>query len=238
MSAGPAAPGVRHVGIILDGNRRWARRHHLTVAQGHAAGFAKVPEVVQWADDLGIEVLTLWMLSVENLERSAAEVADLFTIIAATVDAVDEQRLGTVRHVGRADLLPGHLRERLDAAARAQGRPGPLVNLAVAYSGRHEIVEAVRAACLHEASITEPAHVAERLAPELVDAHVPTGCAPVDLIVRTSGEHRSSGFLMWAGQDAHLHVEQSMWPDFERRHLERALRAHRARHTRREDASA
>ncbi len=135
----------RHIGVILDGNRRWAKQIGASTATGHQRGADKITEVLEWSQDAGVEVVTLWMLSTDNLARDPKELAPLLEIIASAVEHLADDGRWRLRHVGDASLLPEETAARIAAAVvRTDDAPGLQVNVAVGYGGRHEIAEAVR----------------------------------------------------------------------------------------------
>ncbi|WP_083936899.1 polyprenyl diphosphate synthase [Longispora albida] len=230
-SAPASAQVPEHVGIILDGNRRWARAHGLaTAGHGHRAGFGKIPEVLSWCEELGIRFVTVWMLSDDNVaHRSAAELQDLYTIDAEVVNKLASDGRWRLRAIGRTELLPGTLAELLHTAERATcGNGGMSVNLALAYGGRSDLLHAVRALAdaLRAGRITE-------VTEEHVSGQLSTAGQPdPDLIIRTSGELRTSGFLLWQAALAELYFCPRLWPDFTREDLTDAVRAYASRQRR------
>ncbi|WP_265523503.1 isoprenyl transferase [Oerskovia flava] len=230
----PRATMPRHVGVILDGNRRWAKSFGETAATGHRRGADKIAEFLGWSEDLGIEVVTLWMLSTDNLARSREELAALLDIIEDAVRDLADTGRWRLRVMGRLDLLP----ERLAAALReAQQRTdeveGLQVNVAIGYGGRHEIADAVRAylreQALAGASLQD---MAENLDVEHIEEHLYTKGQPdPELVIRTSGEQRLGGFLLWQSAHSEFYFCEAYWPSFRRVDYLRALRAfsHRER---------
>jgi len=223
----PAQQIPRHVGVILDGNRRWARSFGETAATGHRRGADKITEFLGWAEELGVEVVTLWMLSTDNLARPAEELADLLDIIRDAVQDLAESGRWRLRIMGRLDLLPDELAGAVrDAAAGTEGIDGLQVNVAIGYGGRHEIADAVRSYLRSEeargATLTE---LAERLDVDDIAAHLYTKGQPdPELVIRTSGELRVGGFLMWQSAHSELYFCEAYWPDFRRVDFLRALR--------------
>ncbi|MFT4234027.1 MAG: isoprenyl transferase [Microbacterium sp.] len=225
-----------HVAMMIDGNRRWARQLGLsTPAHGHRAGAAKMVEFLQWCDDLGVKVVTLYLLSVDNLhKRDSAEVADLLTIIAGLAGALS-QRPWRVQHVGRLDGLPDFLVAALeDAAARTKDNTGLHVNLAIGYGGRHEIVDAVRSIMReHSEAGGSLEELAEHLTPEQIGAHLYTGGQPdPDLVIRTSGEQRLSDFLVWQSAHSEFYFVEALGPDLREVDFLRAIRDYTTRERR------
>jgi len=225
----------RHVGVILDGNRRWASEQGSSSAAGHRAGAAKISEFLQWCDELGVDVVTLWLLSTDNLNRPADELDPLLRIIEDAVAALAASGSWVIRHVGSRAQLPERTRTVLAAAERTTaGLPGMTVNVAVGYGGRQELVDAVRA-LLHEhaAEGRSLEDLAEELDVEHIAAHLYTKGQPdPDLVIRTSGEQRLSGFLLWQSAHSEFWFCEAYWPDFRRVDFLRALRDYAARERR------
>ena len=147
----------RHVGVILDGNRRWATEQGTSSSAGHRAGAAKIVEFLGWCDEAGVEVVTLWLLSTDNLNRPPAELEALMSIIEDTVVGLVEQGRWRLHPVGALDLLPAHTARLLKEAEEAtDGIDGSLVNVAVGYGGRREVVDAVRSLLQEHASQVKP----------------------------------------------------------------------------------
>lgn len=217
----------RHVGVILDGNRRWAKSFGETAATGHRRGADKITEFLGWAEELGIEVVTLWMLSTDNLARPESELANLLDIIEDAVCDLAGSGRWRLRVMGRLDLLPERLSNALrSAVAETADVEGLHVNVAVGYGGRHEIADAVRSYLrAEEANGTTLAELAERLDVEDIAAHLYTKGQPdPELVIRTSGELRVGGFLMWQSAHSELSFVEAYWPDFRRVDFLRALR--------------
>jgi short-chain Z-isoprenyl diphosphate synthase len=235
------APMPQHIGVILDGNRRFARERGLAhVAEGHLAGAQRIEPFLGWCAELDIPCVTLWLLSTDNLTREDDEVAPLLRIIEDTVHGLacgerNAERRWRVNVVGALDLLPEATRQRLDAATRATaGNDGMLVQVAVGYGGRQEITDALRSllleAAAHGTSLTE---LADQLEPDHIGQHLyTTGTPDPDLIIRTSGEVRLSGFLLWQSAHSEFHFCDAFWPEFRRVDFLRALREY-AQRTRR-----
>jgi len=227
----------RHVGLMADGNRRWARSLGLgDVNDGHRRGADKIGQFLGWCDEVGVEVVTLWLLSTDNLSRNPAELRPLLGIIEDLVDNLAQpHRNWQMRMVGALDLLPPETATVLKAAAeRTVGRPGANVNIAVGYGGRREIADAVRALLSDHASRgTTIEELAELLEIEHIAEHLYTKGQPdPDLVIRTSGEQRLSGFLLWQSAHSEFYFCDAYWPQFRRVDFLRALRAYAARHRR------
>jgi len=220
----------KHVAVMLDGNRRWAERNFSAKAKvGHTAGGKKIHEFLGWCDDLGIPVATLYMLSIENLtKRTEDELEDLLRIIGDVAAELAEAQLWRVQLVGSRESLPKELRDRIEKAEKVtKNIQGLHVNLAVAYGGRNEIAEAMKQIVkTHAKSGASTEDLVELLTPELITEHLYTGGQPdPDLIIRTSGEQRLSGFLLWQSSNSELYFEEALWPEFRRVDFLRALRA-------------
>ncbi len=227
----------RHVALMLDGNRRWARDAGLVdVNDGHRVGAAKIADLLGWCEDAHVEVVTLFLLSTDNLSRPVHELGPLLGIIADVVDALsDETTSWRLRVVGALDRLPTAIAERLAAgAARTVGRPGLELNVAVCYGGRQEIADAVRKLLLqHAESGTSIEELAEVLDVDHIAAHLYTSGQPdPDLVIRTSGEQRLSGFLLWQSAHSEFWFCEAHWPEFRKVDFLRALRDYTARHRR------
>ena len=223
-----------HVAMMIDGNRRWARQYGFaTVADGHRAGAAKMHEFLRWCDDLGIRVVSLYLLSNDNLrKRDSQELADLIEIIAELADELSHEPGWRVQHVGRDDILPPDLARVLRTAEeRTAGNTGLHVNLAVGYGGRGEIVDAVRSIIAqHQQSGGSLEDLAASLTPEQIGEHLYTGGQPdPDLVIRTSGEQRLGGFLLWQSAYSEFYFCEAYWPDFRRVDFLRALRDYATR---------
>jgi short-chain Z-isoprenyl diphosphate synthase len=219
----------RHVGVILDGNRRWARERGATsVTHGHRRGADKIEELLHWCTTAGVEVVTLFLLSTDNLHRSAGELESLLEIIASAVEELAApDRRWRLRVVGAPDVLPPAMAERIEsAAAGTAGRDGMQVNVAVGYGGRQEIADAVRKLLLQHAEAgTSIEELAEVLDVDHIAEHLYTSGQPdPDLVIRTSGEQRLSGFLMWQSVHSEFYFTEALWPQFRRIDFLRALR--------------
>lgn len=211
----------RHVAIIMDGNRRWARSREASEASGHAAGVAAIRPIVERAVDSGVEVLSLYAFSRENWSRASHEVATLFSLLEQAIRDYTPELVGhgvQVRLLGRLEELPDQTRASiLEALGATAAGTRMTLNLAFNYSGRTEIVDAVRR-CLRDG-----------LSPEAVDedaiaARLYTGALPEpDLLIRTGGDQRISNFLIWQAAYAELYFCDVLWPDFGPDALDAAL---------------
>jgi short-chain Z-isoprenyl diphosphate synthase len=231
----PADKLPQHVGVMLDGNRRWARAVGADTAQGHRAGAANIEPLLGWCEEIGVEVVTLWLLSTDNLNRPAAELEPLLGIIADAVETLAEQRRWRLHPVGSLDLLPADIAERLKAAAEStQDVDGLLVNIAVGYGGRREIADAVRSLLQEQAAQGRTIEeLAEVIDVEHIAEHLYTKGQPdPDLVIRTSGEQRLGGFLLWQSAQSEFYFCEAYWPDFRRVDFLRAVRAYAQRERR------
>ncbi|MEJ3742034.1 isoprenyl transferase [Actinomycetes bacterium KLBMP 9797] len=225
-------PVPQHVGVMCDGNRRWAREMgYVDPNDGHRVGAQKIKHVLGWCDQAGIGHVTLYLLATDNLRRPAGELDPLLRIIEdLVVELAEEGNPWQLRLVGALDVLPAETAATLKAAQeRTIGRAGGAqVNLAVGYGGRREIADAVRSLLSEHAqaggTIEE---LVEVLDVEHIAEHLYTRGQPdPDLIIRTSGEQRLSGFLLWQSAQSEFYFCDMNWPDF--RHIDflRALRAY------------
>ncbi|WP_370421090.1 isoprenyl transferase [Streptomyces sp. QH1-20] len=225
----------KHIGVILDGNRRWARADGRTTEQGHQAGADKIQELLGWCAETDVEVVTLWMLSTDNLDRSAEELNPLLGIIENTVRGLAEDGRWRVHHVGTLDLLPARTQRVLKEAEQATDDvAGILVNVAVGYGGRQEIADAVRSLVLEAAENGSSfEELAETVDVEHISKHLYTRGQPdPDLVIRTSGEQRLSGFMLWQSAHSEYYFCEVFWPAFRKVDFLRALRDYAARHRR------
>jgi short-chain Z-isoprenyl diphosphate synthase len=228
----PADKLPKHVGVMLDGNRRWAKAVGADTAHGHRAGAANIEPLLGWCEEIGVEVVTLWLLSTDNLNRPAAELEPLLGIIADAVETLAEQRRWRLHPVGSLDLLPADIAERLKAAAEStQDVDGLLVNIAVGYGGRREIADAVRSLLQEQAAQGRTLEeLAEVIDVEHISEHLYTKGQPdPDLVIRTSGEQRLGGFLLWQSAQSEFYFCEAYWPDFRRVDFLRAVRAYALR---------
>jgi short-chain Z-isoprenyl diphosphate synthase len=225
--AGVSLP--RHVGVILDGNRRWAKEAGESAATGHRAGADKIADLLSWSEEAGVELVTLWMLSTDNLERPPGELTPLMRIIEQSVDGLARSGRWRVRVVGALDLLPYETAERLHAAeAKTAEVEGLGVNVAVGYGGRREIADAVRALLAEQARAgVSIEQLAQTLDVEHIAEHLYTRGQPdPDLVIRTSGEQRLSGFLLWQSVHTEYYFCEAYWPAFRKVDFLRALRSY------------
>ena len=226
----------RHIGVMVDGNRRWAKEQGFDRSLGHAAGAKRIVDFVGWCTDLGIEHVTLYLLSTDNLiGRNTEELNDLIDIIVSLAEHLAELGRWKLQVVGDLDALGQDAAERLREVERVTSEKGGThVNLAIAYGGRKEIADAMRAILKkHASSGSSIESLAELMTPELIAENLYTGGQPdPDLLIRTSGEQRLSGFLLWQSANSEFYFAEALWPDFRRVDFLRAIRDFQRRHRR------
>jgi len=225
----------RHVGVILDGNRRWARSIGLSSATGHRAGADKIAELLEWSEDVGVEVVTLWMLSTDNLSRDPEELGPLLEIIEDAVRNLAATRRWRLQAMGALDLLPEQTARALkDAETATEGVVGLHVNVAVGYGGRHEIADAVRSYLRENAAKGASLDdLAADFDVQHIAAHLYTKGQPdPELVIRTSGEQRLGGFLLWQSAHSEFYFCEAYWPSFRKVDFLRAVRSYAARERR------
>jgi undecaprenyl diphosphate synthase len=227
-------PSARHVGIIMDGNGRWAQRRGLPRPMGHRAGVEALKGIVRAAPEMGVELLTCYAFSTENWKRERSEVDALMALLVEFCRQETEtlQRNGVrVQVIGRVSELPElQRREIARAVAETAGNDRLILTMAINYGGQTELVDAVR-------SIAREVE-AGRLSPEAIDAATissrlyTAGMPDPDLVIRTGGELRLSNFLLWQAAYSELWVSDVLWPDFRPEHLAQALNDYRQRERR------
>jgi short-chain Z-isoprenyl diphosphate synthase len=234
-------PMPRHIGIILDGNRRHARKRGLSdPCEIYQRGAEKLDDILDWCADLRIPALTLWVFSTENLKRTQAEVSGILSAIEAKVAALAHdpfmhQKRVRIQAIGRLDFLPESVVTAIRAAETATAQYDLMtLTIAVGYGGREEIADAVRSFIKTQAregaSLSD---VIERITPEAIACHLYAADLPdPDLIIRTSGEIRLSGFLLWQSVHSEFYFTDVLWPAFRKVDFLRAIRAYQARNRR------
>lgn len=225
----------RHVGVMLDGNRRWARARGSSTADGHRAGAANIEHLLSWCEEAGVEVVTLWLLSTDNLSRPPAELDPLLQIIEDTIAELGSRGRWRMHMVGALDILPERVAASLRGVeASTAGVEGMIVNVAVGYGGRREIADAVRSLLAEHAKAgTSIEELAGALTVEHIAEHLYTKGQPdPDLVIRTSGEQRLGGFLLWQSAHSEFYFCDAYWPDFRRVDFLRALRSYGERQRR------
>lgn len=220
----------RHVAIVPDGNRRWAATKGVSKIEGHRAGAQRMHEVVEGLVQLGVKYLTVWGFSTDNWKRDNDEVESIFDLLGLWVQQdtpwLHANRV-RLKHIGRLHELPPDLQCIInDAIELTKGNPGMTLNLAFNYTGRAEIVDAVRRLIADDVgwgSIDE----------QTVGRYLYTdGTTDVDLLIRTAGEFRLSNFMLWQAAYSEFYFTEALWPDFDRQELEKALAAYNQRHRR------
>jgi tritrans,polycis-undecaprenyl-diphosphate synthase [geranylgeranyl-diphosphate specific] len=224
-----------HIGIILDGNRRWASEQGLSLGLGHEEGANVAEELLDWCHELKIKTVTLYVLSTENLNRNEEEVATLFALIEERLSKLlKDERIYRykvkVKAIGQLDRLPPSIRNLLQEIEEKTAAFGDhYLNIAIAYGGRAEIRDMVRAVAQDiEKGILSP----DQISDETIERRLYTSYLPnqdPDLIIRTSGEERLSGFLLWQGAYSELVFADVFWPSFRKIDLMRAIRTYQRR---------
>ena len=211
----------RHVAMIMDGNGRWARARGLPRLAGHRAGTENIRPILEASVEFGIEIVTIWAFSTENWQRPETEVKGLLRILERMIrrelQELDKQGV-QLRHIGRLERLPGRLQKQvLDAIEQTKDNDRIVLNVAFDYGGRAEIVRAVQ-------QIIREGIPAEEVDEQLLSRYMYTGGQPdPDLIIRTGGELRTSGFMLWQSAYTEYYVTPTFWPDFGREELYEAL---------------
>ena len=234
-SALPSDQLPAHVGVILDGNRRWAAEMGSSSAYGHRVGGEKIAEFLGWCEELGVEVVTLWLLSTDNLARDPDELDALLKIIEETVTSLAQTNRWQIHPVGAMEALPERTKTALTKAlTQTQKVKGLLVNVAVGYGGRQEVVDAVRSLLQEQSAAGKTLdELASALTIEHVASHLYTKGQPdPDLVIRTSGEQRLSGFLLWQSAHSEFYFCEAYWPNFRKIDFLRAVRSYAARNRR------
>ncbi len=231
-------PMPQHVGVILDGNRRWARSKGVSLEKGYRVGAGKVEDLLNWCLKLGIKILTIYAFSTENFRRKSEEVEAIMRVLEETLQrALKDERIHKyevkVKALGRVWLLPANTQRLLHELEEATaGYSNYYLNVAIAYGGRAEIIDAVKK--LSEL-ITRGELRAEEVNEELFEKFLYTSHLPYphpDLIIRTSGEERLSGFLLWQSAYSELCFLDVYWPEFRYIDLLRAIRTYQKRQRR------
>lgn len=232
-----AHPPPRHVGLILDGNRRWGQLWGVAdPAAVYTLGAQKLDAVLDWCGELSIPAVTLWVCSPDNLHRAPDEVAGILAAVehklrSLAVDPQIHRRRVRVQAIGQTASLPPNLREAIRAAEEATaGYDAMVLTIAVAYGGREEIVDSVRALLQCAASHGETlADVVASITPEAISRHLYLPAPEPDLIIRTSGELRLSGFLLWQSAYSEFYFTDVLWPALRKIDFLRAVRAFQQR---------
>lgn len=230
-----------HIGVVLDGNRRYAVQSGFTdVIQGHYDGANKLEEVLHWCDELGVKIFSIWIFSIDNFKREKSEVTGILDLIEkkmrdlVTIEGLHSNQI-RVRALGEIELLPASLQEAIRAAEEAtKDYDKFILNVAVAYGGREEIVEACRGHLNAELLAGKDlAQVAKELSVDQITSHLYTSNLPdPDLIIRTSGEIRLGGFLLWQSAYSEFYFCDTFWPSFRKIDFLRAVRDYSRRQRR------
>lgn len=215
----------QHIAVILDGNRRWAALQGGPTSRGHRVGAGKIEELLNWCEKHKVKVVTLWLLSTDNLQRSESEVIPLLGIIENVAKELAKQKRWKLRALGHLPLLPERTRNvLLEVQSETQAIDGITVNLAVGYGGRRELLDAVKS-LVEELEQVQGHNIANAITLEAIESHLYTSGQPdPDLVIRTSGEQRLSGFLMWQSAHSEFWFCDAYWPDFRYIDFLRALR--------------
>ncbi len=218
-----------HVGIILDGNRRWARKRNLPTFAGHKKGFEKLKKIISYAQKKGIKYLTLYCLSIKNLERTKKEVKYLFNLLNKGLKKMDKIDNIKCKVLGRIKLLPEKLQESIkELEEKTKKNDGMLVNFCIAYDGQAEIVDSVKRIVKKNVS---PEKIDEIFVKKNMDSKESPG---IDLIVRTGMKkaRRLSGFMLWDSSYAEFKFRKEYWPDYNKEMFEQDLKEYSERHRR------
>jgi tritrans,polycis-undecaprenyl-diphosphate synthase [geranylgeranyl-diphosphate specific] len=228
----------KHIAIILDGNRRWASSKSIERVIGHIEGANTAEELLEWCHEIGIRTITLYLLSTENLNRSPDELKELFELFTERLNKIltDERIIRfkvRVKAIGRLELVTPRMREILSRIEeKTAGYSDHFLNIAIAYGGRAEIVDSVRKiAILVKNGELSPEEIDQKTVEHsLYTSYLPN--PDPDLVIRTSGEERLSGFLLWQSAYSELVFMDEYWPDFRKIDLMRAVRTYQRRHRR------
>ena len=226
----------QHVGIIMDGNRRFARELDMKPTEGHSKGRDKLEEVIEWCRELGIKILTVYAFSTENFNRSREEVLELMRLFVENLKkAADDERVHKngirIRVIGQRELLPEDVQEAIRyAEERTKDFSNFYFNIAIAYGGREEIIKAIKEIAQE---VKEGKLEVEEIDEDVVKAHLYTADLPdPDLILRTSGEERISNFLLWQSAYSEFYFTDIYWPTFRKIDFLRAIRSYQLRQRR------
>ena len=215
----------RHIGVIMDGNGRWAKNRHLPRSAGHRAGADTFEKIVKYCDKIGIKAITAYAFSTENWNRPKAEVDNLMELLYNYLQMAEEKFAGTniiLRVIGDRSALSEKINKAIDHAIEiTNGNTGIILNMALNYGGQDEIVRAARIAA---EAVKNGEMAPEEITKDFLDKNMYTGDnPPVDLIIRPSGELRLSNFLLWQSAYAELWYSDINWPDFSEKDMERAI---------------
>ena len=214
-------PLPNHIGIIMDGNRRWAKRHGLDALEGHFAALKNLHSLLEYVNEQQIKCVTIFLFSTENWSRSEDEIKGLFWLFEEALDKEApylHQQGVQLRHLGRLDELPNSLQAAIKKAVElTKNNTERTISLAINYGGRTEILDVIRRI------------IADGIPPQDIDEKLfssylyTAGLPDVDLLIRTSGELRISNFLMWQSAYSEFYFTEVLWPDFNKEEFEKAL---------------
>ena len=231
-----SGPIPHHIAIIMDGNRRFARELFMPLQEGHREGRSKLEDVMEWGRELGIRVLTVYAFSTENFKRDTEEVRELMHMFAENFrKAADDERTNRyhirIRAIGRRDMLPEDVRQAIRyAEEKTKDYDDYIYNIAVAYGGREEIIEAIKKIAR---DVKDGRLKIDEINEAKVSEYMYTGDIPdPDLILRTSGEERVSNFLLWQLAYSELYFADVYWPEFRKIDFLRAIRDYQRRQRR------
>ncbi len=215
-----------HVAIIMDGNRRWARKRMLPTNLGHKEGAERLKEIAEYCIKIGVKYLTVYAFSTENWKRSEEEVSYLMDLLSDTISDFDQKFKDEdvrIKLVGDINGLPKNLQDGINRVAeRTKNNTGLVVNVALNYGGRAEIINATK--LIAEDYKNGVISNLEDINEELISNYVYTkGDPDPDLIIRTAGEIRMSGFLTWQGVYSEMYFTDVLWPDFKEKELDKAI---------------
>lgn len=227
-----------HIAVILDGNRRWARKHIIAKRSGHFRGADAVENLLDWCEELDIPIITLYVLSAENLSRDDGELEYLYGLIEERLRKLYEdprihRNRMRVRAIGRIELLPGPIRDIISDLDKATaGYDRRYLNVAMAYGGQNELVDAIKkiGSRIRDGTLEVEDITAGRIEESLYTSYLPQPSP--DMVLRTSGEKRLSGFLLWQSAYSELVFMDIMWPEFRKIDLLRAVRIYQRRRRR------
>ena len=208
-----------HLGIIIDGNRRWAKERGLPALEGHRRGLERLKELIDWSKERGIKVLTLFVFSTENWKRSKVEVNYLIRLFGQALSKKNIQKIHQegikIRVIGQRERLPGSLQKTIkDVEELTKSNKGMVLNFALSYGGRAEIVEAIK-------NVIKKKIPLEKITEDMISQNLWT--SDVDLIIRTGKEQRISNFLIWQAAYSELYFCPKYWPEFSEKDLDEAL---------------
>lgn len=216
-------PSLRHLGLILDGNGRWAEKRGLERTKGHRAGMETVVKIVRACSDRGLEAISLYAFSTENWKRPEGEVSAIMGLLIEFVQSKLPEIMEKncrIQIMGNLDRLPLPAKKAVDLAVkRSQKNTGMIINIGLNYGGRAEIVHAVH--ILYEKGIEADQITEEAIESVLYTAELP----PLDFIIRTGGETRLSNFMIWQAAYAELYFTDTLWPDFTEACLDEAIQS-------------